>query len=82
MTHQQVVERAAQRVDIRANVDSADTGTLLGGHVVERPHSLPGERQVRARDCTLNRESLIRAHRQISLKTGQPQIQDLYGSLH
>ena len=43
---QQVVQRAAQTIDVRADIDRVAVVALLGGHVVERAEKLAGRRDL------------------------------------
>ena len=65
---EQLIERAAEAVDVGPNVDRTAVGGLLGGHVIGRPHGL-----ARARH-------LLPA-RLLAMKSGQAQVQHLQLSL-
>ena len=64
---QQLVERAAQAVDVRADVHAVYVGDLFGGHVVGRAHRLVGGRHLLA----LGPLGLLH------LESGQAQIEHL-----
>ena len=61
----QLVERAAQAVDVRAHVHHGLFRNLLGGHVVDGAQGLPGCRQLFAR-------------RMGQVRPRQPQVEDLH----
>ena len=62
---QQLVERAAQAVDVRADVHGGLFRDLLRGHVVDGAQGLPGRRQLFAREMG-------------QIRPRQPQVEDLH----
>ena len=52
---QEFVERAAQAVDVGADIDGVAVGGLLRGHVIGRAHGLAGAGHLLARSWPRNR---------------------------